>query len=386
MSEKWLGIGIFLFVSSFIWSPSRDGLDAAYVLFFLFPALILIFKNKIPLLEDDLNINLILIFCAYSAVTSLWHAPKEIFFFLAQLLVTALWIKGAFWLISHEKINLSTLFSVLIFVGCAVSLTAVALFYGHTTYLDGFHFEQRLNCWCSAENPNLIGGLFGILTLISYVYFLSCNNNRQRFKYGLCCTILILPLIFSQSRAAIVGFSITAVLAIFIIRPKLWLIFLQFLIALPGVLLVLNFSNLQKIWSDRAPSMGHRDVIWKEIVKQLPENFFMGTGLSQNTKILVVGVDNFNHAHSTWLDTFFRTGLIGFLLIAAITYMLLKKAVHLRTIEGKIFLLWLIFGIVLLTFDHRILFWQIDTKWFFYWIPAPFIIALYNKQKTLNKL
>lgn len=386
IAEKWLNFGLFLFMSSFIWSPSRDGLDAAYVLFILLPALILFVKQKISLSNDDPLIKLILLFCAYSAITTLWRSPKEIFFFLSQLLIISVWIKTAFWLAQGGKVNLTNLFSFLISIGCVVSLTAIAFFYGQTTYLDGFHFGERLNCWCSAENPNLIGGLFGILALISYILFISSDNNAQRFKYSVCCSVLILPVFLSQSRAALIGFAITAILAIFMIKPKARTIFAQVLVALPGVLLVLYFWNTQKIWSDRSTSMGDRDLIWKEILKQLPDNFFMGTGLSQNTRILIVDVDIFNHSHNSWLDTFFRTGLIGFLLIATITYMLLRKAAQLKSIEGKIFLLWFIFGIVLLTVDHRILFWQIDTKWFFYWIPVPFIIALYNKEKALNNL
>lgn len=383
--EQWAKFGIIAFISSFIWSPSRDGLDGAYVLFFLLPIIFLIFRKKIPVLASkDIHFIAILLFCIYAAISSLWNTPKDIYFFLAQFFVFIIWFSGSTWLVTTDKMNFPLLFHTLIYIGSVVSAVTVIIFYTHTAYQDGYHLEVRLTCWCSAENSNLIGSLFGILTLISYIYFLSCKTRLEAIKYGLICSILALPLLFSQSRAALLAFLVAAIFAIFMIRPKISTIFIQFLIALPGLFFILKYSNLQAIWADRAPSMGLRDIVWEEASKQLTDNLIIGIGLSQNTKIFVPDFGFYNHAHNAWLDTLLRTGFIGLLLIIFITYLLLKKAFLIKAIEGKIFLVWLLFGLIVLTFDHRILFWQIDTKWFFYWIPAPFILGLYAKQSKSN--
>lgn len=387
ITERWAQLGIIAFISSFIWSPSRDGLDGSYVLFFLFPVIFLIFRRKIPIFAShDIHFLAILLFCSYATISSLWNTPKDIYFFLAQLFVFITWFSGSTWLTTTNKINFSLLFHTLIYIGSAVSLATVIIFYTQTTYQDGYHLEIRLTCWCSAENSNLIGSLFGVLTLICYVYYLSHKTKIEAIKYGFICSILALPLLFSQSRAALLAFMIAAIVALFIIKPKSPTILIQFMIALPGLFFFLKYSDLQAIWADRAPSMGLRDIVWEQAFKQIAENFIFGIGLSQNTKIFASYFGYYNHAHNAWLDTLLRTGIIGLLLTTFITYLIFKKAYLTKTIEGKIFFVWFLFGVTVLTFDHRLLFWQIDTKWFFYWIPAPFIIALYNKQKALNNL
>lgn len=385
--EKWLKVGAVFFISSFIWSPSRDGIEGAYALFFLLPLLFLSFKNNILThIPQDNLIKTIFVFGFYSMIASLWNTPADIYFFLLQFFILMTWILGVYWLILNGKIDLRQILLVLIYMGSVASLVTVINFYYQNSYQGVYHFEIRLTCWCSAQSANLVGGLYGVLAIISYAFFLSCETNKERVKFGLISTVLMLPLVFSQSRGALVAFLFVLLMAIFIIKPKLWLIVLQAIVAAPVFILfiVINYSNIKSLWIERTQTFGQRDAIWSYVSQQLPEKFLAGIGMSQNTKIYMGGDNIFHHAHNTWLDTFLRTGFIGFLLIVGITYILVRKAIKLKSFEGKVLLLWLSFGLITLTFDHRILFWQIDTKWFFYWVPAAFIISLYKRQTSLN--
>lgn len=383
--EKWLTFGLIAFVTSFIWSPSRDGLEAAYGLFFLVPFIFLFFKrNLILFVKKDGLILLILVFGFYSTITSLWNNPKDIYFFLSQFLILATWIIGSYWLISAKKIDIRRILLTLIYLGSLTSLITVIAFY-QGGYQGVYHFEVRLTCWCSAESANLVGALYGILTVISYAFLLSSDAIKERIKFGLTSAALILPLIFSQSRGALVAFFIAALGANLIIKPKFWFIGLQFLIALPALTLfiIINYSNLNALWMDRTASIGQRDLIWNFIYSQIPQNFIAGIGMSQNTKIFI-GEAVVHHAHNSWLDTLYRTGAIGLTLLLIITFILLKKAAANKSFEGKALFIWFLFGLVTLTFDHRTLFWEIDAKWFFYWVPAALILGLNGSMKNSN--
>ena len=383
--ERWLKFGLFAFITSFIWSPSRDGLEVTYALFFLLPFIFLFLrKNIFCLLKEETSIALILVFSFYSTITTLWNKPEDIYFFLLQFSILATWIIGAYWLVSNKKVGVRRILLILIYLGSLTSLITVITFY-QAGYQGVYHFEVRLTCWCAAESANLVGALYGILSVLSYAFFLSGNTNRERVKFGLISAVLILPLIFSQSRGALAAFLITAVMAIFILKPKIRLIGLQFLIALPalGLFITINYSNLSALWIDRTASLGQRDLIWSYIYNQVLENLFAGIGMSQNTKIFMDGAV-VHHAHNSWMDTLYRTGTLGLALILIITFILMKRSIAIKSFEGKALLIWLLFGLVTLTFDHRTLFWQIDTKWFFYWVPASLILGLHQMQKNSN--
>lgn len=382
-AEKWLTTGFIVFVSSFIWSPSRDGLEISYILFFLLPLGYLFLKRKAyKTINVDPSLALIFIFCAYATITALWNTPKDIFFLLLQLFLISTWMTGAFWLVRENKINLLRLFSILIFIGSFTSLITVIEFY----VIRSQSFSERLTCWCSARNSNLIGGIYGILALMSYVFFLTEAKLINKLKYFILFMLLVMPLGLSQSRANLLALSISIICALLIIKPKISTIISQLLLALLTGLAFMIFLNPINFLKSRIMSGGERDLIWSEIYKQLIERFLFGIGLSKDTKTIIPGVDVFNHTHNSWLDTFYRTGFIGFLLVVLVTLTVLRKSLSLKSTEGKILLLWIIFGIITLTFDHRIIFWQIDTKWFFYWIPVPFIIGLYSRAQSLNQL
>ncbi len=381
-AEKWLAVGFIAFVSSFIWSPSRDGLEVVYILFFLFPLGYLFFKRKAyKTINIDLNLVLIFIFCVYATITALWNTPKDIFFLLLQLFLISTWITGAFWLVRENKINLLKLFSILIFIGSIASVITIIEFYG----IRSQSFNERLTCWCSAKNSNLIGGVYGILALMSYAFLITEVKLINKLKYFTFFILLVMPLAFSQSRASLLAFLVSIIGALLIIRPKIWIVIFQLFLAILMALVSTILLSPTKLLESRLMSGGERDLIWSEIYNQLFERFFFGIGLSKDTKTIIPGVDVFNHTHNSWLDTFYRTGFIGFLLISLITFTIVKKSLSLKSIEGKILFLWILFGVITLTFDHRILFWQIDTKWFFYWIPAPLIIGLYKKHSLLEK-
>lgn len=383
--EQWLTLGSFAFITSFIWSPSRDGLEASYALFFLFPLILLFLKkNSLHLIKEEGLILLILIFSFYSTITTLWNKPEDIFFFLLQFFILATWIIGTYWLVSTNKINIRKILLILIHLGSLTSLITVIVFY-QSGYEGIYHFEVRLTCWCAAESANLVGALYGTLTVISYSFLLSSDTTKERIKFGITSAALMLPLIFSQSRGALFAFFIAVLGANLITKPKRWFIGLQFLIALPALALfiIINYSNLNALWIDRTASIGQRDLIWNFIYSQISQNFVAGIGMSQNTKIFIDGVV-VHHAHNSWLDTLYRTGAIGLTLSLIITFFLLKKAVAIKTFEGKVLLIWLLFGLVTLTFDHRTLFWEIDAKWFFYWVPAALILGLHQSTKNSN--
>lgn len=378
----WACAGLVVFVSSFVWSPSRDGLEIIYLFAFLLPVFFIIVNQKYDFVRcGGWFTATALAYASYSLLSSLW-AGSGFGFLLMQFVLLFFWLVGAAWLMCNRGINLDKMYNVLIVAGCIISLYTVISFYVQG-YQNGYHLEVRLSCWCSARNPNLLGGVFGILSLLSYIKFIGSKSAKEITFFAITTAILFLPLMFSQSRGAILAFVITAFAAFLLLRPakNIWL--LQLLVIVPALLAFLLLADIPQIYLNRATAMGDRSYIWGEIIRRIGENFFFGIGLSKDTKIDIANIETFNHAHSAWLDIFYRTGAVGFLLMMAHFITLLF---NFKKNEKYIYLqLWLVFGCIFSIFDSRGFFWQIDTKWFFYWIPAGLLAGLFVSEQGKNE-
>ncbi len=121
--QSWTSIGLLVFISAFVWAPSRDGLEGIYALAFFLPMLCVL-----PWRKPEFHVYggwfsvLSLGFGAYAALTSLWAPVASLGFFMQQWLILAVWLCGVSWLACAEKINTQQIMQVLIVVGAVGSL------------------------------------------------------------------------------------------------------------------------------------------------------------------------------------------------------------------------------------------------------------------------
>jgi O-Antigen ligase len=364
---NWMNIGLILFVTGFIWMPKRDGLQTIFALFFLLPVL-----YTIPFRKPEFTFYggwaslLAIIFATYSVVTSFWAPISKVDFFVIQWFVLVSWLLGVSWLASQREINWNQLQELLLLIGALVGIMNLFSFYGSNP------LSVRMEGFLIAKNPNEVGALFGILSLLAFCQWLRSYQIKEVCHYGLLSLLLSFPLLLSQSRGALVALIVTGLMAIFYIRPSRnkSILLLGFgLIIVIGILL-----NRELLTGDRF-AMGFRDIIWQEIFsRSVNEHFWFGIGMEKFEKIIIPDVDVFDHAHNVWLDTFYHTGFIGLILGLLHVFYVLQK--FKPTPLQISFYLWLMFGLIASMLDYRTFFWQIDFKWFLFWIPVGLISAV----------
>lgn len=374
---SWIGVGLLIFISAFIWMPKRDGLQAIFAVGILLPMLcVLPFRRPEFSNYGGWITYLALIFAGYSTLTGLWAPISKPDFFIIQFVVLSVWLMSIAWYTSKRDLDWFRLQQYLLLAGVLVGLISLALFYGKNSWF------MRLEGQFLARNPNEIGALFGILTLLAFCQWLRATNNSHNFYYAILVLVLFIPLIASQSRGAFMALIVTAVMAIFYFRPsKYKLILLSVSGFVAAVILLYSFSS-GLLTADRF-STGLRDVIWQEVFsRSVNEHLWFGRGMEKFEKIIIPDVDVFDHAHNVWLDTFYHTGLIGLVLGLFHVFYVLQKFKP-SPVQITLYL-WLMFSLIAGMFDYRTFFWQIDFKWFLFWIPVGLISAIQIQEKRLE--
>lgn len=372
---NWITVGFLFFLTSFIWAPSRDGVQTVFALGLLLPLLcVLPFRKPEFQSYGGWGTGLALIFATYATFTSIWSPVPKTSFFVIQWVVLAVWLCGISWLSSQRKINWSRLSEMLLLLGSVFGLINVLVFYGDSSIFS------RLNGIFVARNPNELGVLFGVMSLLAFCQWLKSHDIKQSVHYGLLLACLLAPLFLSQSRGALLALLITSLMACYYIGlSKSKMILLAGLSVLCVLILILGLSQTSGFTPDRFGS-GLRDIIWQEVFsRSVNEHLLFGIGLEKEGRIIIPDVDVFNHAHNVWLDTFYRTGLVGLTLALIHVFYVLQKFKPSETLTPLY--LWLMFGLIASMFDYRGFFWEIDFKWFLFWIPVGLISAMQIQEK-----
>lgn len=365
---SWAGWGFFAFVTAFIWSPSRDGLDVVFYLGFFIPLLLVLPWQKPRMAEYGGWFSVTaLAYAGVAVIAALWGEPGDLGFFFWQWVVLAFWLCGVSWLASRRELDLRQLYHLMIVIGLIVGFTSFAYFYSRHP------LSERLIGWSVARNPTVIAQVFGSVAIVAYVLSLQAKNLRTSLLYFLATLLLLVPLIFSQSRGPALAFVVMALAALLLVRPT-WAVFtVQVFAALLAVILALLVTDVGHILADRGISMSLRDVIWRDVWQLALESPLWGAG-SEKMDHLHLPSGYFHHPHNAWLDIFYRTGAVGLVLAVAHLWVVLRSF---RKVDTMLPLyMWLGFGCICLFSDSRVLFWELNAKWFLYWIPAGLIGAL----------
>jgi hypothetical protein len=372
--QRWAYGGLWVFVCAFLWAPSRDGLEAIFALAFFIPILLLLPWRKPQFHQYGGWFNLAaLCYASWSCLSSLWGEPSP--FFILQWLVLVSWLLGSTWVLQARPLDMEILCSWLVGIGALVSLVAITLFYRK------HGFSARLEGVGIARTPTVVGQVFGLITLLATIL----SWRRQKAVYALLFSLAglfsVAAVLLSQSRGPLLSLLLALLLSAWWFRPspRVWLS--QSICLAIGAFALLLMTPIEQAIVARGISYSLRDEIWLQVWHNLngqPLSYLWGIGLSEDTTILTA-VGEYHHAHNAWLDILYRTGGIGLLL--ALIHLVLVVGAAIRFAVARPLLVWLIYGCGCLLVDSRNLFWEIDAKWFLYWIPAALLTAQLSKTK-----
>lgn len=373
----WLSVGVVLFVTCFLWSPSRDGLDVVFILAIFLPMLAILLAKRISLLEFGGEINVMaLSYAAFSALACLWGNPHDWVYFLVNWFVLAIWLIAASYVFVHRPLSLENIFRWMIGIALVVSISSIIIFYQNNP------LYYRLNGWSVARYAIVVSQVFGSVALIALVLAFQAQRFSTSFMYFICALLLMVPMALSQSRGPALAIVIMAILALFFARPKfLWLMAKVALVAVI-LLALIFFTDLLSLVTARGVDWSERDTIWLDVFNLSLDSPLIGIGTEKNDHLMLPS-GPYHHPHNAWLDIFYRTGVIG--LILALGHLWLLCKAFKPTKDLLPLYMWLGFGCICLFTDSRMMFWELNAKWFLYWIPAGLIAAIYSRDQYLEQ-
>lgn len=370
----WSFAGLWVFVSAFLWSPSRDGVEAIYALAFFIPMLLLLPWRKPEFHQYGGWFSVsALAYAGWSCITSLWGDGAG--FLVLQFFVLTYWLLGSAWVLHKKKLDLNKLLQWFLWLGAVTALVNIAVFYW------SHPLAARMEGITIARAPTLVGQVYGVVALIGILLSWRIDCFKCALGVSLACIPALAALGLSQSRGPLLALVLVLAIAVFWLRPGWKILLVQCLVGLMGLFALLLFFPLEQLLLERGASF--RDQIWFDVIAQMraePVLFLWGIGMGETTDI-VTSAGEYHHAHNAWLDIVYRTGVVG-LGLAAVHLLLLLWAAR-RHPQLAPLTLWLLYGCVCLFVDSRSLFWEIDAKWLLYWVPAALLAAQLSRVASM---
>lgn len=371
----WAFGGLWIFVTGFLWAPSRDGLEAVYALAFFIPMLLLLPWRKPSFHQYGGWFSVsALAYAGWCCITSVWGDSTE--FFILQWLVLTAWLLGAAWALQKRSLDWDKFLQWILWIGAVTALLNIAVFYW------SHPFSARLEGITIARAPTLVGQVYGLVVLMGIL--LSWRTHCFKCALGLSfiCIPALAALGLSQSRGPLLSLCLALVIGLIWLRPGWKILLPQCVAALLGLGVLFFVLPLDQLLLERGASF--RDQIWLDVIGQMraqPGLFLLGVGMGESTEI-ITSIGSYHHAHNAWLDIFYRTGIVGLGLALVHLALLLWFARHHQQLAPLT--LWLVYGCGCLFVDSRSLFWEIDAKWLLYWIPAGLLAASLVREKNLR--
>jgi O-antigen ligase len=372
----WSAFGLYFFLATFFWASGTAPLRTVFYVFLLIPFLMVLPWRKLRIEEYGGKYTLAaLVFAGYSVLSTLWGKSSDFGVYFKQWMFIAFWLSGVAWILYSRKLDMQRLYLVLIAVGAVFALVTVLFFYIYNNNA----IVVRLAGMGLAKNETIVAQIFGVPALLAYV--LSLQSSRWKVAQLLFAVAMIcaLPVVLSQTRGAALALIFIAISALIIVRPKPFIWVPQVVFLLLVIIALLLAIDVGSILDSRGASLSKRDVIWMEVIYRAFENPLFGLGLEHNSRIIIPDFDVFHHAHNTWLDILYYTGLFG--LVLALWHLLLLLRGFNKHPDVLPVYFWLIFGCICQFTNGSTLMTEPDAKWWVYWVPAGLLAALLSSRR-----
>lgn len=374
---SWAALGIYFFVATFFWASGTAPLRTIFYLFLLFPLLMVLPWRKWNYYQYGGQFTVsALLFSGYLMLSCLWGKPTDIGIYFKQWLFLAFWLCGVSWVFYCRDFNIQRFYRVVVLVAAVFGLATTSFFYLY----KGHNLLERLQGMGLLENPTIVAAAFGAAALLAYIISLQSPIWRFSQWWFLVAIVCALPVLLSQTRGALLALSLTSVASLLIIRPKysIWIpqISIVFIVA-TLLILIVDIESLLAVREGGALSL--RDVIWLELFQRVCDNLWFGLGMEIDSRISITNVGVFHHAHNSWIDILYYSGICGLLLaLWHLGLLLCRFSTHPDVLPVY---MWLIFGCINLFTNGSTLLAAPDAEWLLYWVPAAILAALISSRR-----
>jgi hypothetical protein len=388
-------IGILVFLTSFFWAPTRDFMHVVYGVSFFAPVLLLMLLRRPKFKQyGGWFTAWALLYAGYASLSTLWSDAPRVEFFAQHFLFLAVWLAGTAWLASRDGLDILKLCRVLVITGAVASVVYQIIFHvqGYPVgYATDAGTRLGLLGLGVTRNANTIGLVFGVTTILAYVWWLESTGPRQGcFRFCLLSSNGI-AVLAAQGRGPILAMAFTLGLGLALYRgpSRKWKTHvLAGLILFGGLTVAFQQQIITNRWNSAAMASSLRPEIWEYLVTKSVEEdqVLFGSGLPKTTRIYVPGLGScipyLQHGHNAFVDAFYWTGLVGLILMCVHMVYVFRHWSNSRLMLPLF--LWFLFGCLTALVDRPGFFEHLNSHWFAYWIPAGLIGAAISAQWSVE--
>jgi O-antigen ligase len=382
VARKWAATGFLVFLaSSFFLGGSRQ--KTVFYMLVAVPSLLLFVRFGSLLRENIRPVISVLAFMTYFSLSSLWsgEASESLEDALKFSLSILCLMLGAEAVSGRFSPDVIARFIVWVGAAAACFYTAMILWIGHepVALLTARSSFQSLSGW-GVSNPISSAIYLGVSTLAAWWVI---PNRSRSIQLGLVLLIVInvVLLFLTKSRGPMLALFITLLLLSLYRRSREDILLL--VAGCLGVLVIMFSADIFSIVMQRATAPNYRMEIWGQALEQVRKNLAFGQGFGHNANIEILENVSVTHAHASVLEIFRVGGLIGGSLFLGVLYFFTKDSVSNR--RGMFFLLWLIFGLLCLSTNGRMVLSRPSIEWFCFWMPL-FLLYFSMQYKSVETL
>lgn len=366
IARRWAAAGFVVFLaSSFFLASSRQ--KTVFYMLVAVPSLLLFVRFGSLLRANTRPLVAVLAFLAYFSLSSLWSGEaseslEDALKFSLSILCLMLGAEAA-----SSRFSPDAMARFIVWIGFAAAFfyTLMILWKGpdFVALLASRSSFQSLSGW-GVSNP--ISSAIYLCVVVLAAWWLLPNKPRHiQFGLVLLIAVSVVLVFLTKSRGPMLALFATLLLLSFCRRSREDVLLLVF--GCLAALVIILTTDVFSIAMQRATAPNYRLEIWGQALEQVRYSLFFGQGFGHNANIEILPSVSVTHSHASVLEVFRVGGLIGGGLFLSVLFYLAKDSISSR--RGMFFLLWLIFGLLCLSTNGRMLLGRPSIEWFCFWIP-----------------
>lgn len=298
-----------------------------------------------------LTLSTVLSVDIYTSVVGAWTRHEGYLTWIAYLSVFYFFYK----IIDYEHFSPKKFLNKLFIVSAILSIYGILQHYDYDFLSLIVPWESPDSSITFFDNPNFYGTYLVLTMGIGMGLFLSSNEKKSLFFYGILLTLMTSVLLFTNTRSAWIGLAIVVLFYTFTVvkENKLWKNWIFLLLAMVIMAIGINASEgnryLGKIFITLEESgnlldeglTGHegssRLIIWQKDLTILDDYFWLGSGVDTHGIVFPATPDEleqyFNNrtiiidkAHNEYLQIAITIGIPALLLYLTLLFYIYKRA------------------------------------------------------------
>lgn len=366
VAGKWAAAGFLVYLASVFFIEGSRQKSIFYMLVAL-PSLLLCVRFRSLFRANSWSLVSVLAFLVYFSLSSLWSGEaaemlEDAIKFSLSILCLMFGIEAV-----SSRMSPASMVRFIVCVGAAA-----AFFYTIMTLLEGSGMSalladrsslKDLSGW-GTDNP-ISSAIYLGLPIVAAWWIFPSKSRHVQLGLILLMSISMMLMFYTKSRGPMLALFATLLLLALCRRSRTDVLLL--VAGGAAALAIMLTTDIQSIALQRAAEPNYRMGIWFQALEQIRQHWAFGQGFGHDAGIHVKSDIYVTHAHSSVLEVFRVGGLIGGGLFLSMLFLLARNSISHR--GGVFFLLWLLYGLLCLSTNGRMLLNRPSIEWFCFWIP-----------------